>query len=42
MRPGTENSACDIENPLVVYIAYVYEGSGQEIKMQPGTRREVD
>ena len=42
MRPGTENSAWDIESPLEPYIAYVYEGLGQEIKMQPRTRHEVD
>jgi hypothetical protein len=42
MRPGTENSAWDIESPLEPYIAYVCEGWGQEIKMQPGTRHEVD
>ena len=41
-RPGTENSARDLESPLEPYIAYVCEGSGQEINMQPGTRHEVD
>ena len=42
MRSGTENSARDLESPLEPYIAYVCEGSGQEINMQPGTRHEVD
>ena len=42
VSPGTENSARDLESPLEPYIAYVCEGSGQEIKMQPGTRHEVD
>jgi hypothetical protein len=40
--PGTENGARDLESPFEPYIAYVCEGSGQEIKMQPGTRHEVD
>ena len=41
-RSGTENSARDLESPLEPYIAYVCEGSGQKIKMQPGTKHEVD
>jgi hypothetical protein len=36
----TENSARDLESPLEPYIAYVCEGSDQEIKMQPGTIRK--
>jgi hypothetical protein len=40
--PGTPGSARDLERPLEPYIAHVCEGSGQEIKMQPGTRHEVD
>ena len=42
VSPGTEKSARDLEIPLEPYIAYVCEGSGQEIKMQSGTRHEVD
>lgn len=43
MRPGTENSVRDLESPLEPYICIIVcEGSGQEIKMQTGTRHEVD
>jgi hypothetical protein len=41
-RPRTENSVRDLKSPLEPYIAYVCEGSGHEIKIQPGTRHEVD